>query len=417
MSGGASSGPREAGPGRRLFEGLKVLELGSGAAGPVATRYLAEQGATIVRIESTRRPDFLRVLWLTPESRFGMDGSPMFILLNPGKLSITLDMRRPEGVEVARELVRWADLVSENFAPGPMEKWGLDSESLRRIRPDLIMASCCLFGQTGPHRSYPGFGGQGSALSGFNHMTGWPDRAPQGPHGTITDSLAPRYVALLLVAALLERRRTGRGRTIDLSQVEAAVYSQSEMIARASATGESPVRRGNHHEWAAPHAVYPARGDDRWIAIACFSDEQWRRLREVLGDPEWARDPRFDTEAGRYAHQEELDRQLAEATRGWDRFELAERLQEAGVPAGAVQDYADLLEDPSLAFRGHFQVMEHVHLGPMHFEHAGFRIEGAPPRYDRPGPNLGEHTGHVLRDLLGMSEARIRELEEAGVLR
>ena len=341
----------------------------------------------------------------------------MFILLNPGKRSITLDMSRPEGVEVARELVRWADLVSENFAPGPMEKWGLDYESLRRIRPDLIMASCCLFGQTGPHRSYPGFGGQGSALSGFNHMTGWPDRAPQGPHGTITDSLAPRYVALLLVAALLERRRTGRGRYIDLSQVEAAVYSQSEMIARASATGESPVRRGNHHEWAAPHAVYPTRGDDRWIAIACFSDEQWRRLREVLGDPGWARDPRYDTEEGRHAHQEELDRHLAEATRAWDRFELAERLQAAGVPAGPVQDLADLLEDPSLAFRGHFQVMEHVHLGPMHFEHSGFRIEGAPPRYDRPGPNLGEHTGHVLRDLLGMSEERIRQLEEAGVLR
>jgi benzylsuccinate CoA-transferase BbsF subunit len=220
-----------------VFEGVKVLELGAGAAGPVATRYFADHGATVVRIESSRRPDFLRILFLTPGNPFGLDGSPMFVLMNPNKKSVAVDMSKPEGVEVVRRLVDWADVVSENFSPKAMAKWGLDYESLRERKPDLLMVSSCLFGQTGPQRMYPGFGGQGSALSGFNQMAGWPDREAVGPHATITDSLSPRYVAFLIAAALLHRRRTGEGQYIDVSQIETGVYSLSEMMVRFSATG------------------------------------------------------------------------------------------------------------------------------------------------------------------------------------
>ncbi len=400
-----------------IFSGVRILEFGSGAAGPVATRYFTEQGADVIRVESAKRPDFLRILWLTPDSPHGLDGSPMFVLLNPDKRSVSLNLATPEGVALARRLVlEWADVVSENFAPGPMAKWGFDYESLHREKPELVMVSACLFGQTGPQRHYPGFGGQGSAISGFNHLTGWPDREAHGPAHTITDSLSPRYVALAIAAALLERRRTGRGRYVDLAQIEAAVYSLSEVVVRYSAGGEVVTRRGNHDEHAAPHAVYPCRGEDAWIAISVFDDAQWERLRAALGDPAWARDPRFTTPAGRLAHQDEIDAAIAAWTAARDPHETMRALQGAGVEAGAVQSQADLLEDPQLAHRGHWQEVEHVHLGAVPAERAGFRLSESPGGFERPGPNLGEHTRDVLGGILGLDDAEIERLADAGVV-
>ncbi len=399
-----------------VFDGLKVLELGAGAAGPVATRYFADQGATVVRVESRKRPDFLRLVHFTKDNPFGVDGAPMFVLMNPNKKSVSVNLSVPEGVEVVKRLVDWADVVSENFSPRAMRKWGLDYESLRKRRPDLVMVSSCLFGQTGPQRMYPGFGGQGSAIAGFNHMAGWPDREAVGPYGTITDSLSPRYVALLIVAALWHRRRTGEGQYIDVSQIETGVYSLSEMMVRFSARGEVMERAGNRHEGASPHGVYPCRGEDRWIAIAVFSDPEWRLLRRVMGDPPFAQDPRFDHAEGRIAHRDELDEHLASWTRGFAAHELMERLQRAGVEAGAVQGFDDLLRDPQLAHRGHFRALRHVHLGELQFENYGIRIEGSDPRLETPGPNLGEHNDEVLRGMLGYSDEDVRRLTEADAL-
>jgi crotonobetainyl-CoA:carnitine CoA-transferase CaiB-like acyl-CoA transferase len=402
--------------GQGIFSDLRILELGSGIAGPAATRYFAARGATVVRIESARRPDFLRLLHLKAGSREGLDDAPLFVLLNPDKWSVSLDLSRPEGLRIARRLVAWADVVSENFAPGVVAKWGLDYESLRRSRPDLIMVSACLFGQTGPQRSYPGFGGQGSAIAGFNHLTGWPDREAIGPYGTITDSLSPRYVALLIAAALLERRRTGQGQYIDLSQIEAGVYSLSEAMLRCSANGDAVERQGNHAEHAAPHAIYPCRGDERWIAIAVFSDAQWQALVGVMGSPAWARDARFATAAGRLAHQAELDEHLAAWTRELEPVPLMERLQEHGVEAGMVQTFEDLLKDPQLEHRQHFQRLSHAQLGELFFEHAGFRLSDSPATIERPAPGLGEHNEAVLADLLGLDPEEIQRLADAGVL-
>jgi crotonobetainyl-CoA:carnitine CoA-transferase CaiB-like acyl-CoA transferase len=398
------------------FDGLAILELGSGAAGPVATRYFADRGATVVRIESSKRPDFLRLLHMRKDSPYGLDGSPMFILLNPNKKSIALDMSKPEGIEVARRLAGWADIVIENFAPGVMEKWGLDGASLRAMKPRLITVSGSLFGLTGPQRSYPGFGGQGSAIAGFNHLTGRPDGEAHGPYGTITDSLAPRYLAALMAAALLRRERLGEGESIDLSQIESGVYSLSEMIARYSATGESLRRNGNHDEHAVPHAIYPCAGEDRWIAIAVHDDAEWRRLCEAMGAPTWALAERYATADGRRADEQLVDENIAEWTRDRDAFELMDELQAAGVEAGVVQTFADLLEDPQLAHRGHFVVLEHEHLGPMQFEHCGYRIQGSPARIVSPGPHLGAHTDEVLRESIGLSDAEIAELRDREVL-
>ena len=401
----------------RIFEGVKILELGSGAAGPVATRYFAEHGARVIRIESAKAPDFLRVLWLTPDSQHGLDGSPMFHLLNPDKESLAVNLKDPAGVALVKRLaLEWADVVSENFAPGPMERWGLDAATLRRERPELICVSACLYGQTGSQRAYPGFGAQGSAISGFNHLTGWPDREAVGPAHTITDSLAPRFVGLAIAAALFERRRTGVGRSVDIAQIEAAVYCQSEVIARFSANGEIVTRQGNADDHRAPHGVYPCRGEDRWIAIEVADDAQWRALRAELGEPDWARDAALDGAAGRVAARKTLDAALADWTRGFDAFELMDRLQTAGVPAGRVQAEADLLADPQLAHRGHWVPTEHVHLGELLVERAGFRLSDADGGFTKPGPNLGEHTDGILRNVLGLSESEVETLRSDGVL-
>jgi benzylsuccinate CoA-transferase BbsF subunit len=392
------------------FDGVNLLELGAGAAGPVATRYFADHGATVVRVESAKRPDFLRLLHYKKGDPHGLDGAPMFVLMNPNKRSVSINLSKEEGVEVVRRLVDWADVVSENFSPRAMKKWGLDYESLRGRKPDLIMVSSCLFGQTGPQRMYPGFGGQGSAIAGFNQLAGWPDREAVGPYGTITDSLSLLYVALLIVGALLHRRRTGEGQYIDVSQIETGVYSLSEMMVRYAARGEVMERRGNRDERAAPHGIYPCRGEERWIAIAIHSDADWRTLRREMGEPDFAGDPRFDTVEGRLAGQEELDTHLEAWTRGFDAEELMRRLQEAGLEAGVVQGFDDLLRDPQLAHRGHFRTVSHRYLGELRLENYGIRLSGDAPRLATPGPNLGEHNHEILCGVLGYDPEQIERM-------
>jgi benzylsuccinate CoA-transferase BbsF subunit len=340
----------------------------------------------------------------------------MFVLLNPNKQSLTLNMKHTEAIAVAKKLVAWADVVSENFAPGVMAKWGLDWEALSAINPKLVMVSGCLFGQTGPQRGYPGFGGQGSAIAGFNHLTGSPEGAAHGPYATITDSLAPRYVATAIAAALLERERSGEGQYIDVSQIEAGVYSLSATIVRFSANGEVEARRGNRDENAAPHGVYPCRGEDRWVAIACWSDAEWARLVEALGAPSWARAERYATLAGRLEDEDELDRSIAECTRSQDPHAWMRQLQAAGVEACAVQNFADLQDDPQLEERGHFVSLEHPYLGRLRFERSGFRLSESDGELSRPGPTLGEHNEQILGGILGLSKPEIERLTEAGAI-
>ncbi len=399
-----------------ILSGVHVLELGAGAAGPVATKVFAEYGARVIRVESSKRPDFLRVLFLTKDSPHGLDGSPMYVLLNPNKECVSLNMQKPEAVALVKRLVGWADVVCENFAPGVMARWGLDAAALRAAKPDLVFASGCLFGQTGPQRRYPGFGGQGSAIAGFNHLTGWPDREPHGPYGTITDSLSPRYVALAVAAALLRRRRTGEGQSIDLSQIEAGVYSLSELVVRQSAGAGGVARCGNRDENAAPHGVFPCAGEDRWIAIACADDADWAALVAAMGAPDWTRDARWATLAGRKQAEAELEERIGAWTRGFAPHDLMQRLQASGVPAGAVQTFQDLLDDPQLQHRGHWQPLSHVHLGELPFERSGLRLSESPGALTTPGPNLGEHNQAVLGELLGLDADEIARLVESEVV-
>jgi benzylsuccinate CoA-transferase BbsF subunit len=308
--------------------------------------------------------------------------------------------------------VRRVDAVAENFAPRAMASLGLDYDTLAATKPDLVMVSACLNGQTGPHRDYPGFGGQGSALAGFNSLTGWPDREPIGPYGTITDSLAPRFVAVSLAAALLYRRRTGRGCHLDVSQVEAGVWSLSPWLLRYLGTGRATARRGNRHEWAALHGVFPCAGIDRWVAIAAWSTEEWERLAAIIG----LDDPALRSSSHRKANVDAIEGAVAAWTTTRDALAVADELQAAGIEAVPVQDFGDCFTDPQLAHREHFEALDHPNLGPGAYERNGFRLAGLPSAYGRPSPLLGEHTREVLTSLLGLDDAEVDRLAAAGAL-
>jgi crotonobetainyl-CoA:carnitine CoA-transferase CaiB-like acyl-CoA transferase len=406
-----AAGPPRA-PGARAWEGVKIVEFGSGAAGPLATRYFAEQGATVVRVESASRPDFLRSYASGTTRKHGNEGSVFFAVLNAGKRSVTLDLKDPDGLQVARRLVGWADVISDNFAPGAMDRLGLGRAALRELNPTAVLVSTCLNGQSGPHRDYPGFGGQGAALSGYTFLTGWPDRAPVGPMGTITDSLAPRFVAATVAAALLRRRRTGAGADLDLSQVEAAVWTLSPWIADYTANGQYAERDGNRDPAACPHGVFPCTGEDRWVALACATDADWARLCELTGIDGTG----LATLAQRQARIEEVEAAVAAWTTSRDPADAARALQEAGLDAYPVNDWADLHDDPQLAARQHFARRTHPVMGEHAYEEPGFRLAATPGGVAGPGPTLGQHNQEVLDDLLGLSEDEISRLNASKAL-
>jgi crotonobetainyl-CoA:carnitine CoA-transferase CaiB-like acyl-CoA transferase len=383
---------------KRAWEGLKILEFGSGAAGPIATRYFVEHGAIVLRIESKTRPDFLRTMALAdPSHQHGLEGAPLYDGLNVGKRNLALNLKKPEAVEVVRRLVvEWADAIAENFAPRAMKGFGLDYDALVARRPDLVMVSTCLNGQTGPHKDYPGFGGQGSALAGYNALTGWPDREPCGPYGTITDSLAPRYVAAALAAGLHHRRRTGRGVYLDVSQVEAAIWSLAPWLLDYEIDGSIRLRDGNNNPGALLHGVFACADEDavgdRWVAIACWNDHELERLHDIVGP---------DIEAW---------------TRTRTRAEIAQQLQAAGIEAVPVQDFGDLHDDPQLAHREHFERHPHPVLGNTLYERNGFRLASFPSGYDRAGPTLGQDNDWALRAVLGLETQEIEALRSAGAV-
>jgi crotonobetainyl-CoA:carnitine CoA-transferase CaiB-like acyl-CoA transferase len=384
--------------GSKAWEGVHILEFGAGAAGPIATRYFSENGAIVLRIESRTRPDFLRAMALAvPDNPHGLEGAPMYDGLNVGKRNLTLNLKQPAAVEIVRRLVvEWADAVAENFAPRAMKSFGLDYDSLAAIKPDLVMMSACLNGQTGPHKDYPGFGGQGSALAGYNALTGWPDREPVGPYGTITDSLAPRYVAAALAAGLHYRRRTGHGVYLDLSQVESAIWTLAPWLLDYEIDGVLHLRDGNNHRDARLHGAFACLDEDgirdRWVTIACWTDDELARLRSIAGD---------DVESWTRVHT---------------RAEVAERLQGAGIEAVPVYDFADLHDDPQLTYRGHFERLEHPFLGPGLYERNGFRLAACPGGYDRAGPTLGQDNDWALGEVLDLSNAEIDTLRTTGAV-
>lgn len=399
----------------KALEGVKVADFSWMAAGPQTIRYLAFLGAQVVRVESKTRVDPARTFGPFRDDILGLDRSVLTATGHTNKYGITLNLRHPGGVEVAKRLVAWADIAAENFAPGTMEGFGLGYEELRQVKPDIIMISLSNLGQTGPLASRPGAGAQLQALSGFTDIIGWPDRTPAGPYFAYTDYIAPYFGAVALLAALDYRRQTGRGMYFDLSQFETGLHFLAPALLDYSANGREAQRMGNRCPYAAPHGAYRCRGDDRWCAIGVFTDGEWRAFCRVIGNPPWTEAPRFSTLMARLENVDEMDRLVGEWTAGHSAEEVMALMQEAGVAAGVVQNAQDLAQDVQLRHRQFYRHIDnHREIGSYEYLDLPFTLSHPPPLEGRSAPCLGEHNEFVCREFLGMSDDEFVRLIQEG---
>ncbi|MFQ5873313.1 MAG: CaiB/BaiF CoA transferase family protein [Dehalococcoidia bacterium] len=401
--------------GNGIFEDVKILEFGQIVAGPLISTYLADYGAEVVHIESHKRPDQYRLYPPFKDNKPGINRGLDFAIYSHNKYGITLNLRHPKGVEVAKRLVeKWANVVTENFTPGVMKRLGLDYEELRKIKPDLIMLSSCNLGQTGPYAAHPGMGSHLTHLSGFTHLSGWPDRDPLILYGPYIDFIGVVYGTIALASALDYRRRTGTGQYIDVAQFEGGIQFLAPTLLDYTLNGRIQVRKGNRCDYAAPHGAYPCRGEDRWCVIAVFSDKEWEELTRAMGDPDWARDPKFATLLGRKQNEEELDRLIGEWTSALSAEEVMAKLQSLGVEGVIVKNPQEMYDDPHLK---HYlwAEMEHAEIGKYHAQVPSFKLSRAPVQLRRPGPLLGEHNEYVYMNLAGFSREEYEKLQQEGV--
>ena len=390
--------------------GLKILDLMWYMAGPGGSRVLADYGAEIVRVESANKIDGVRTQHPFRDDNPDPEWAGLWSNLNAGKMGLALDMSKPGAIDVVKDLVAWADVLLESFSPKGMKKWGLDYESLLAINPNIVMLSSCLMGQTGPHSSLVGFGTMAAAIAGFTNIAGWTDRAPCGPFMAYTDYVSPRFLVIALLAAIEHWRATGEGQHIDISQCESALHLLTPALLEFETNGRIWERDGNNDRYCAPHGVYPAAGDDRWVAIACKDDGQWRQLCAEMGRTDLADlTDRLDRRA-------ELDEVIASWTSKLDAATVMEKLQAQGVPAHVVQESVDLWNDPQLAHRQHYREVAHAKQGTTWVEGTRFILSRTPAVIERGGPTYGEHSYDVLTGLLGYDGDRIAELAAAQLL-
>ncbi len=396
--------------------GVKLLDFFWVVAGPAASRTLADFGATVVHVECTRRVDTIRTIppWYggvpSPEASGPMQGA------NAGKLCVTVDLANPASRPVLDALVRWADVVTESFAPGVMARAGLDYASLCKLRPDAILISSALMGQSGELRDFAGFGNLAAAVTGFQHLAGWPDRPPCGPAGAYTDYIAARYNAVAILAALEHRERTGQGQWIDQSQAESAFHFLAPAWLDWTMNGRAPERMANDDVEMFPHGVFPAAGEDRWLALAVRDARDWAALCEALGRGDWRADRSLADVDTRRARRAEIDAEISSWSAARDPDRAERELQARGVPAHAVLDMPGLYADPQLRHRGHYVALQHPTLGSVTTEAPRFRLSRTPARVPARAVTFGCDNRHVLGELLGFTPQEIAALEASGAL-
>jgi benzylsuccinate CoA-transferase BbsF subunit len=397
------------------LEHLKVVELGGYAAGPCIGKYLANFGARVVHVESRQHPDGFRLGYPPYKNgSVGLNLSGCFALFNDSKWGVTLNLKHPQGLEMAFRLVEWADVVIENMRPGVAARLGLGYEALRARWPSLIMLSSSNMGQTGPYAPHPGFGSQLTSMCGFTHFIGEPDGPPQFLYGPYVDFVAVAFGGIAVLAALDYRRRTGKGVWVDLSQYEAGLQFLGSPLLDFSGNGVVGGRQGNRDPAAAPHGCYPCR-DGRWCVISCWDDDEWRRLCQAARQLSWLSDARFASRPDRQRHGEALNRLVVAWTHTQEAGTLMQALQKAGVHAAAVNTMQDLFSDPQVAFRNVWQQQTHPEMGRHHYRMVSYQLSDAPGSVRRPAPCLGEHNEEVFVDWLGISQAEYRRLAELGV--
>lgn len=402
------------------FAGLHVLDLAWVVAGPTVSRVLADFGATVVHVETSHHPETARLAGPFHGGTPGLEQSVLYGHVNAGKLGLALDLSFAESREVVRDLVSWADVVTEAFAPGVMDRWQLDYKHLRALRPDLVMLSTSLMGSTGPYSQLAGYGNSGAAMAGFQHLAGWPDRPPLGPFGPYTDYVGPRFALVALLAALDRRNRTGEGCRVEVSQVEAGIHFLAPALVDYATTGRVAERNGNRDAAMAPHGVYAClpneQGVRTFVAIAVRDDAEWARLASLIGGAALAADARFATTALRLAAQDRLDDIVGAWTAERTAQSVETLLQAEGIPAHVAQTSANALEDSQLQHRRHFVELDHPLHGRTTVEAPRYRLSRTPGEVNRCAPTYGRDNRYVLTEILGYDEQRIAALNTLGAL-
>lgn len=399
------------------LSGIRVLDLTWVWAGPYCTLQFAHMGAEVLRIESRKRLCPTRRVPPFADDVAGVNRAGYFNQYSQGKKSVTLNLATPEGIRIARELAKHCDVVADNFSAGAMDRMGLGYETLRALKPDIIMVSMSGFGQTGPWKNFLSYGPPAAAFAGFFALSGYQGMGPSEVGVSFADPSAGMFGTIAVMAALLHRARTGEGQFIDLSQMEATIATLPEAIFEFVFNGLQPARSGNHDPIMAPHECYKAVGDEnQWVSVAVASEDEWRALCEAMDQPQLADDPRFASAAERKRNEDELDRIITHWTSARDRWQITRRLQARGVAAFPSMSSSDIAGDPHLNERGFLVKLAHPEVGRR--IHPGIPWTMAETRCEvrSPAPILGADTEAVLREVLGMSAAEIERLRSADAL-
>ncbi len=398
--------------------GIKVADFSWFGAGPICAQNLARFGATVVRVESEAHVDGLRQVMPFATGKTGYNVSGYFNNYNAGKLGLTLNMSTEKGRELARKLVAWCDVFLTNQTPRIVEQWGLTYEDVIKINPQVIAAYQPMQGGDGPHKYFLGFGAVLNAVSGYNELSGFPNRPPMGLGTNYPDYVInPGHTLIGIMAALRHRKRTGKAQRVELAQIESAVASLAPAVLDYMANGRVQTRAGNRHPHAAPHGAFRCKDEeingeqhDRWVAIAAFTDADWRGMDQALGSPSWAADAKFATLAARKQHEDELEAHVTAWTSERTAEDAMEQLQAHGVPAGVVQNGRDVLDrDEHLKARQYYEYLDHPEAGRTAHDGAPFRLSSTPGWLSGPAPCLGEHNEYVCKEILGLSDDEIAE--------
>ncbi len=406
---------------KKPFEGVKLVQLCWAGVGVYTCNYLSHYGAATIRVETATRPDPVRLFApYAPTNRpgepVGLERSAFYSITHTApELGIALNFKHPEAIEIFKKLVAWADVVAEGFPAGVMDKLGLDYEGLKKVNPQIIMFRTCGYGHTGPMADQPGFGSILTAVTMMDNIVGWPDRPPVPPSTYYTDQLSPMYASLAIMAALDYRRRTGRGQYIDHAQIEAGLNYMTPLILDYQVNGRELALKGNRSDRAAPHGIYRCKGEDRWVAIAVTTEDEWQSLVKVIGSPAWARAKKYATMSSRLKNSDELDTLVESWTVNYPPEAIEEMLQQAGVGAGVVANPKDLDEDPQLNYYNFYREFDHPYVGRLRYYHpAGIKLSNAPADMARP-VLIGEHGEKICTEILGLSQAEFARLKQKGV--
>ena len=401
---------------RPPLDGIRVVDFCWAWAGPYGALQLAHLGADVIRIESAKRLCPSRLIPPWPDNESGVNRAGYFNQYNQGKRSLTLDLKAPEAIDIAKTLVSKSDIVMNNFASGVMEKLGVGYDVLRRIKPDIIMVSLPGYGTSGPEKDFVSYGPPQVAQSGLSALTGYVGGPPMMAGFSYGDPNGGVHATFAVMSALLHREKTGQGQYIDLSQWEAAIMLLPEAVMDYSMNGTQPERMGNRDPHMAPHGVFRSKGDDRWVSLSVRDETEWQRLCEVMGQPELGSDARFATLTARKENEAALEEIVTAWTQEISAAEATQNLQQVGIPAYPSLDAIDMVNSPHVGARDYFVELEHPEVGTRRHMGIPWTMSRTPCEVRRPAPCLGQDTDAVLAEIVGLSQDEIATLREKDIL-